>query len=428
MRMSERSADPELPSAPRPRGGPGGTGGSAPPPPEEGAADPAAERAMIETRSRFLLRNPFLGVLLLDLPLRASPRVRSISSDGTVLWYNPAFLRGAPPLLAEAHLLHAVLHWAFGHAARGAGRDPRRWQIACDLALVPVFLRSSYDYRTALPIRAPVELARDRSAEEIYGRLAPEEPAADPAPGEGPSDCWQEPAAGAAADRRLRQLWRERIVRAAQSADPSGPGGEVGREFLAAIGAPRVPWRAVLHRFLARTQTQDFSWLPPNRRYVARRLYLPGTRNRSFGDLVVAVDTSGSIDPETARGFLAEVEGIGELVAASGTVYVLQADDEVRQVAAWRRGTTVAIGVTGRGGTDFRPVFRFLAGPSRIETSGLIYLTDGNGPFPDQAPGYPVLWALTEEADVPFGERLRLPSAMADPGREASLDAGPALR
>ncbi|MHB8352479.1 MAG: DUF2201 family putative metallopeptidase, partial [Thermoplasmata archaeon] len=285
---------------------------------------------MIDTRSRFLLRNPFLGVVLLDLPVHANPTIRSLTSDGSALFYNPEFLRSAPPLVAEAHLLHALLHWALGHSARVGGRDPRRWQIACDLALVPAFLKSSYDYHGVLPLRAPVELARGRSAEEIYALLPEEEPTDTSTTAAEIPECWQDPSGSEGSERRLRDRWRERIVRAAQSVAIAGPGGDVGREFLASVGAPRISWRGILHQFLARAQSQDFAWLPPNRRYLSQGLYLPGTRSRSFGDLIVAVDTSGSIDAETARGFLAEVQGIAELVAASGRTFIVQADDEVR--------------------------------------------------------------------------------------------------
>lgn len=366
---------------------------------------------MVATRSRFLLRNPFLGVVLLDLPVRESTTVRSITSDGSVLYYNPEFIRNAPPLVAEAHLLHAVLHWALGHSARSAGRDPRRWQIACDLALVPVFLKSSYDYRSALPLRAPVELARGRSAEEIYALLPREETDEPVATSDGEADCWQDPSGAGGSDRRLRDRWRERIVRAAQSVALSGPGGEMGREFFVAVGTPRISWRGILHRFLARAQSADFAWLPPNRRYLSQRLYLPGTRSLSFGDLVVAVDTSGSIDAATARGFLTEVQGIAELVAASGRTIVLQADDEVRRVEEWRPGTEPTIEISGRGGTDFRPVFAHLAERGPQQPSGLLYLTDGHGQFPEHAPGFPVLWVLSDDAEVPFGEMVRLPAA-----------------
>jgi predicted metal-dependent peptidase len=65
--------------------------------------------------------------------------------------------------------------------------------------------------------------------------------------------------------------------------------------------------------------------------------------------------------------------------------------------------------VGGRGGTDLRPVFEeaFLGGR---KMDGVIYFTDGEGPFPERTPRVPVLWVLTKPGDFacPWGERARL--------------------
>lgn len=71
------------------------------------------------------------------------------------------------------------------------------------------------------------------------------------------------------------------------------------------------------------------------------------------------------------------------------------------------------VAVRGRGGTDFRPVFKYAAERSAHELCLLIYATDGYGVFPEEAPPYPVLWLITgkgvDKEKVPFGEVLKLP-------------------
>jgi predicted metal-dependent peptidase len=68
--------------------------------------------------------------------------------------------------------------------------------------------------------------------------------------------------------------------------------------------------------------------------------------------------------------------------------------------------------VAGGGGTDFRPVFDWVAhllgggaGPD-----ALIYCTDGLGTFPLRAPSYPVVWVVTAagKPQFPFGMTIRL--------------------
>ena len=53
----------------------------------------------------------------------------------------------------------------------------------------------------------------------------------------------------------------------------------------------------------------------------------------------------------------------------------------------------------GRGGTDLRPVFEreFL---EEHRPDGVVYFTDGEGPYDKEPPGIPTLWVLTK--DWPF--------------------------
>ena len=52
----------------------------------------------------------------------------------------------------------------------------------------------------------------------------------------------------------------------------------------------------------------------------------------------------------------------------------------------------------GGGGTDLRPPFTYL---ESSPPACLIYLTDGDGPAPQRAPSFPVLWVLTEQGTPP---------------------------
>jgi predicted metal-dependent peptidase len=67
----------------------------------------------------------------------------------------------------------------------------------------------------------------------------------------------------------------------------------------------------------------------------------------------------------------------------------------------------------GGGGTDFRPFFRSVLDEQTDHRPALcIYLTDGMGAFPSEAPPIPTLWVLTpggiSAQQVPFGETVRL--------------------
>jgi predicted metal-dependent peptidase len=372
--------------------------------------DLEAARVLEAARFHFLMRNPFLGVIALGMPWKESSTVRTIACDGRALYYRPDFVRSAPPMRLEGHFLHILLHWALGHPWRGEGRDARKWQSASDLSLVPLFLRSAYDYREILPLKASVDLARDRSTEEIYSLLPPpEENPPEDAPISEVAECWQEPSGEARTGRDLKERWRDRIVQAAQSMAYTGEDRTAAVEILSSLGRPQLHWRSELVRFLQRAYAQDYSWIPPNRRYLAEGILLPGTRTRSVGTLAIAIDTSGSIDPARAHSFLSEVQGIADLVGGSGRLIVIEADDAVRSVREIRPGVPVPLEFRGRGGIDFRPAFEWASRSGTLTPTGLVYLTDGQGTFPERPPAFPVLWVVPQPVTVPFGAVVVLP-------------------
>ena len=63
--------------------------------------------------------------------------------------------------------------------------------------------------------------------------------------------------------------------------------------------------------------------------------------------------------------------------------------------------------VKGGGGTDFRPVFRWID-QQDMTPDTLLYFTDACGEFPDYEPTYPVVWLVKGKAKPPFGARIQL--------------------
>ena len=63
--------------------------------------------------------------------------------------------------------------------------------------------------------------------------------------------------------------------------------------------------------------------------------------------------------------------------------------------------------VGGGGGTDFNPVFDWVA-QEGMEPDALVYFTDLCGPFPKKAPDYPVIWCATTKQEAPFGKTIHI--------------------
>lgn len=175
---------------------------------------------------------------------------------------------------------------------------------------------------------------------------------------------------------------------------------------------PKVDWRAVLRRFIDESSTRDFSWAKPNRRLLPLGLVTPGTIADGVSHIVIAVDTSGSIDDEILRDFAAEINGaFGE--GAVDRLTVIYADAAVNHVEEFETGDELVLHPKGGGGTAFSDTFR-LINAEYPDAKATIYLTDLYvGDFGDEPP-HPVLWGVYGRnrdfgsLSVPFGECINI--------------------
>jgi predicted metal-dependent peptidase len=79
----------------------------------------------------------------------------------------------------------------------------------------------------------------------------------------------------------------------------------------------------------------------------------------------------------------------------------------VNHVDEFQSGDVLKFEMHGGGGTDFRPPFNYIE-QYQIKPACFIYLTDGYGTFPQQAPQYPVLWCITTDVVAPWGQTIRI--------------------
>ena len=311
-------------------------------------------------------------------------------------------------------LAHEVMHCALAHPARRGDRDPERWNVACDLAVNPLLLQAGH--RPAAGRLMPGEgtyagLEPGKSAEEYYAALPGRRTAAGATAGtDRPVRATRagaarviDPAGGdPAASPAVEADWQVAVAQAQQAAAGRGPlPAGLGRAVERVLHPP-ADWRAVLREFVVGHARNDYSWARPNRRFIAQGLYLPGLHSEELGDVVLAVDTSGSVGEQTLGVFAAEANAV--LAAYDCTVTVLYHDTEVQKVQTWQSADgPLVLDPVGGGGTSHACVFDWLdrvrAGP------GLRRLPDRPGDrVPGPRPAVPVLWAVPAATPPPpFG-------------------------
>jgi predicted metal-dependent peptidase len=118
-------------------------------------------------RTRLIIDKPFLGALVLRLPLvKADPEwCRSTATDAKKFYYNEQYIDALSLAQTQFVLAHEALHCALSHFARRSHRIKNTWDVACDYAINPLLLD---DNLTPPPGILIEESYKGMSAEEIY--------------------------------------------------------------------------------------------------------------------------------------------------------------------------------------------------------------------------------------------------------------------
>ncbi len=206
--------------------------------------------------------------------------------------------------------------------------------------------------------------------------------------------------------------WERRVVRAA-TAEKMQRGRLPGciQKLVDGIVKPMVPWQRLLERFVENTAATDYSWSRPDRRFLPEDILIPEIHDTTLGEIVVAIDTSGSIfgNRKALASFEAEINSIiGNCRPAKVTV--IYCDAAVTRVDEFGCGETVEIKAKGGGGTDFRPVGDHI-NQRNITPRVCIYLTDLEGTFPSAPWDFPTIWCVYDNdgREAPFGDTVHIP-------------------
>lgn len=410
---------------------------------------------MSQDRQRLLVRFPFTGGILMRLefvPVR-DRRLRTAATDGERVFMDIAF---CARLSAEERLFvlaHEAWHCVLMHMLRCQTRNPRTFNIATDmevnhllqqegLAVAPWCLLPRHGWET-LSAEEIYEHLRKRKEPPTFPSPLHGEPGdggspgqfdrhiygpsdeATPTPGRGgnakseegaegggggaspPTDPWGvvgfDPDFAPLVSPELADTLRERIVAVAQQVQRTR--GDLPAHIEHIVRAtlrPQIRWQETLAQFVTSCYGGSRHWLPPSRRHLAHGLYLQSARQDRLRAVVV-IDSSGSTAGDLPQ-FFTELQS---LLGTFGSyeLTVIQCDCEIKTVETFDDLSPLPPGrewtACGLGGTDFRPPFDYVASHSELSPSCLVYLTDGCGPAPDQAPPYPVLWLLTSDGTPP---------------------------
>lgn len=424
----------------------------------------AVEDKLVAARTRLILDKPFLGALVLRLPLQiANPAwCPTTGTDARKFYYNPEYVQELRTDEAQFVLAHEALHCALSHFARRQHRVKHRWDLACDYAINPILLADglkpppgmimmkeyvgmnaeeiypllddndmteTLDQHLYDKENDPAEGGRDTSDNPLDNRDKQEEspPPKDsksentPQQGEGSKGSGQQPEfdeqsqGGAPPPPPLSQQeaeelsvqWQQRLAGAAQQAQQAGKLSGIMKRLVEELLQPRLPWRTLLAHYMTAVARDDYSYTRPSSRRGDPAIF-PTLKSHQI-NAVVALDVSGSVNDKELQDCLSEINAIKGQVRAAVTL--LACDSEIvegfpRRFEPWEEAT-LPQAMPGGGSTDFRPVFTWTQQQDQ-QPDLLVYFTDAQGFFPATPPNFPVIWLVKGKSPVPWGTRVQL--------------------
>lgn len=191
--------------------------------------------------------------------------------------------------------------------------------------------------------------------------------------------------------------------------------GRLGIELPRAVTdllTPKVDWREALREFVTSSckGKDEYTWRKFNRRLLPNDMYLPTVEDESIGEIVVAIDTSGSIGQEQINEFATELVSICEVVTPDA-IRILWWDTMVHGEQVFTDNYTnigQMLKPLGGGGTRVACVSEYINN-KKVEAEAVLVFTDG---YVEQSPKWdinaPTLWLVTDNTgwQPPAGKKV----------------------
>lgn len=372
----------------------------------------------------------------------------TMATDGQKIYYSKKFVDETPLVELIGVIAHEAAHVALGHHLRRQQREPIAWNVAADLALNPVIIdagislpkttckhcKQVLNYGEKPPKKGTFckdvggrettqvhewvggilydEKFKGKIAEEIYSILPINYiPVGS---GFGMGGIIDHPSRGKGKTQEERtkadREWEIVIRHAALTA--KGQGYLPGQfEYLLEPVEVKLDLHSMLRHMVAVSKEDDYTWSRPNRRHVWQNLYLPSQKTESVGDVMVGVDTSGSVSEKDLARFVGVVNVVLSDLRPKKT-YLVQCDAAVSNVQEFGPGQLLPtkIGIKGRGGTDMRPFFEWVKKENKniscaIICSDFLMSVECFG----EPQKYSTLWVTcTRDVKAPWGQTARL--------------------
>jgi predicted metal-dependent peptidase len=360
-----------------------------------------------------ILEEPFYGLFLVGLnkTFRNDIPTAGVSKHGigVQLAVNPEFFENLSLEHRIGLLKHELLHISFGHLlVRDLYSNKKLFNIAADLE-INQYIDNDYLPEGGLKLDSFPELNLPVKAgtKEYYEILekAQEDgtsPSLDSLMNEMDGDSqydhktWEEIDELSEADKKLIEKQIEHQLKEVADQTEKRRGNIPGEladliSRLRHVEPAKFDWKGYLRRFVGNSSVVYTKKL--RRKYNKRYIENPGLKIKFKNNILVGIDTSGSVSRDELQEFMNELVHMHK---TGHKITIAQCDTQLNSVAEFNPKKDLEI--KGRGGTSFQPVIDHFNEKKGVYTA-LIYLTDGEAWNPENCPKN-TLWVLSSKSQM----------------------------
>lgn len=392
----------------------------------------SAAAALKSCRNALAQMLPMMIPALYVHELKESDKVQTLTSDYSCIYYSAKFVCAQyeeNKYKLCAIVLHTILHCMFLHQTQAYSDEEIGRCADISVQLIMERLAPQLLKKAKTP---PVVIRRKTFAEEVsFKKLAAQAGTDSPLCRKAlelhkeiqvldEHSAWSSDfSRNSDSDGNgMAQEWIQVLAMVASSEELvqgllAGCGSGKSEELLTPSKSSGISYRALLEQYLqneevGRANPEEFDMAS-----YALGMELYGNvplieesevrEDKSSGNIIIALDTSGSCSGKILESFVAEtMQILDEFPAENRTVRIINCDEKIESEVVIQRGEDYKVSelcrCRGFGGTDFRPVFRRAEELNKTENVDLLlYFTDACGNFPAKRPSVNSLILVYDE-------------------------------
>jgi predicted metal-dependent peptidase len=335
-------------------------------------------------------------------------KVQTAATDGLNELYHRDFIEGLSLPQIKFIVLHENFHKMFRHLFIWQGlwkESPQLANIACDAVINTQYLygKPGLDFVEGgiyMPEYRDADVWNVKAVYDDLKKQAKELPQS----GHDQHD-WEEADQVSEAEAKDIEVQVDNALRQAALAGNIGASMPRGvKEML----VPEVDWKSLLAEFFksACSGSDKQTWRRPHRTYVAYDLYIPAPYSENIGRVLIAGDTSGSIDDRMLSVIMGYMQQLVNETQPNG-VDIAWWGSKVVGVDSFERGAMDSLASVvkpvGGGGTSPACITEWMKKENKDDYVCAVIITDGEfyGDSVGEWGDLPTLWLVVNSRPIP---------------------------